>query len=181
MRIKWEALFRNEEKQFSKMTEAEKFAYFLVLQFWSPYMWGRENPEGSDCSGAVCLALCAATGLLIRTSADDLYRRVFTVRNPGAGSIRAAFFITQKEKPHGDRMAAAGTAVHVAGLVDEGVILNSQAPGARVRPLAEISAWFGGQDCETVIRGLDKQALIKLASAGNRYGLDAEISRYFEK
>jgi murein DD-endopeptidase len=181
VKVKWDELFRNEERQFGRMTEAERFAYFLVLQFWSPYMWGKENPESSDCSGAVCLALCAATGHLIRTSADDLYRRVFTVRNPGAGEIRAAFFITQKEKPHGDRMAAAGTAVHVAGLVDEGVILNSQEPGARVRALADISAWFGKQNCETVVRGLDRKALEQLAAAGNRYGLDAEISRYFEK
>jgi murein DD-endopeptidase len=144
-------------------------------------MWGRENPEGSDCSGAACLALCAATGLLIRTNADDLFRRVFTVKNPGAGEIRAAFFITQKERPHGDRTAKPGTAVHVAGLVDEGVILNSQEPGARVRSLAEISAWFGKQNCETIIRGLDKKALEQLSAAGNRYGLDAEIFRYFEE
>jgi murein DD-endopeptidase len=143
-------------------------------------MWGKENPEGSDCSGAVCLALCAATGYLIRVSADDLYRRVFTVKNPGAGEIRVAFFITQKEKPHGDRTAKAGTAVHVAGLVDEGIILNSQEPGARVRALADISAWFGKRDCETVVRGLDRKALAQLAAAGNRYGLDAEMSKYFE-
>jgi murein DD-endopeptidase len=181
MKIRWEELFRNEEKQFNQMTEAEKFAYFLVLQFRSPYMWGKENPEGSDCSGAVCLALYAATGYLIRTSADDLFRRVFTVKNSGAGSIRAAFFITQKERPHGDRTAKPGTAVHVAGLVDEGVILNSQEPGARVRALADISAWFGRQNCETLIRGLDKQALIKIAAAGNNYGPDAEISSYFEE
>jgi murein DD-endopeptidase len=67
----------------------------------------------------------------------------------------------------------------VAGLVDEGVILNSQEPGARVRALADISAWFGEQGCETLVRGLDKQALKNLAAAGNRYGIDAEMSRYF--
>jgi murein DD-endopeptidase len=180
MKIKWEELFRNEERQFNRMTEAERFAYFLVLQFWSPYMWGKENSEGSDCSGAVCLALYAATGFLIRTSADELLRRVFTVRNPGTGGIRAAFFVTHREMPHGDRTAKAGTAVHVAGLVDEGVILNSQEPGARVRALADISAWFGKQDCGTVVRGLDRKALEQLAAAGNRYGLDAELPRYFE-
>jgi murein DD-endopeptidase len=144
-------------------------------------MGGKENPEGADCSGAVCLALYAATGYLIRVSADDLFRRVFTIGNPGTGEIRAAFFITQKERPHGDRTAKPGTAVHVAGLVDEGVILNSQEPGARVRALAGISAWFGKQGCETVIRGLNREALAELAAAGNRYGPDGEISRYFEK
>jgi murein DD-endopeptidase len=179
MKIKWEEVFRNEEKQFEKMSEMEKFAYFLVIQFRSPYMWGKENPEGSDCSGAVCLALCAATGFLIRTSADDLLRRVFTVKNPGAGHIRAAFFITEKDRKHVDRIAAAGTAVHVAGLVDDGVILNSEEPGARVRVLADVSAWFKKDGCETAIRGLDREALKKLSASGNRYGLDAELSRYF--
>jgi hypothetical protein len=51
------------------MSEQDKFIYFLLLQFGSPYGWGKENPESSDCSGAVCLALYAATGLLIRTTA----------------------------------------------------------------------------------------------------------------
>jgi murein DD-endopeptidase len=181
MRIRWDEVFRNEEKQFEKMTAAERFGYFLLLQYRAPYLWGRENPEGSDCSGSVCLALYAATGFLIRVSADELLRRVFTVKTAGAGDIRAAFFVTGKDRPHGDGTAKAGTAVHVAGLVDAGVILNSQESGARVRTLADISAWFGGQGCGTEIRGFDKAALAGLAAAGARYGLDAEFARYFEK
>jgi murein DD-endopeptidase len=93
MSVKWDKIIENEKRQFEKMTEQDKFIYFLLLQFGSPYSWGKENPEGSDCSGAVCLALYAATGLLIRTTADDLYRRVFTKANPSPGSIQAAFFI----------------------------------------------------------------------------------------
>jgi cell wall-associated NlpC family hydrolase len=46
------------------------------------------GPEGADCSGAVCLALYAAAGLLIRTTADDLYRRVFTKVTPQPSDIR---------------------------------------------------------------------------------------------
>jgi murein DD-endopeptidase len=78
------------------MTEPEKFAYFLLLQYGSPYQRGKENLEESDCSGAVCMALYAATGLLIRTTADDLYRRVFTVHHPGRGIIRTAFSLRGK-------------------------------------------------------------------------------------
>jgi murein DD-endopeptidase len=181
MRIRWENVFANEKKQFEAMTEAERFVYFLLLQYRAPYLWGRENPEGSDCSGAVCLALYAATGFLIRVSADELLRRVFTVKAAGAGDIRAAFFVTGKDRPHGDGTAKAGTAVHVAGLVDEGVILNSQEPGARVRSLADISQWFAGQGCGTEIRRLDRNALAGLAAARARYGLDAELARYFER
>jgi murein DD-endopeptidase len=117
MGIKWDKVFEQERKQFEGMAEQDKFIYFLLLQFGSPYSWGKENPEGSDCSGAVCLALYAATGLLIRAAADDLYRRVFTKREPKATDIRAAFFID----------GSAGKAVHAAGLAGDGVVLNSQA------------------------------------------------------
>jgi murein DD-endopeptidase len=71
--------------------------------------------------------------------------------------------------------------VHVAGLVDEGVILNSQEPGARVRSLADIASYFARQGCGMEVRGLDKTALAGLAAAGARHGIDAELGRYFEK
>jgi murein DD-endopeptidase len=87
MMIKWNKIFENEKRQFEKMTEQDRFVYFLLLQYGSPYGWGKENPEASDCSGAICLALYAATGLLIRTTADDLYRRVFTKLNPRTTDI----------------------------------------------------------------------------------------------
>jgi murein DD-endopeptidase len=181
MGINWDMVFCNEKKQFERMTETEKFIYFLLLQYNSPYGWGKENPESSDCSGAVCLALYAATGLLIRTTADDLYRRVFTVKNPGCKAIRAAFFITGKDKAHVDRIAQAGTATHVTGLIDDGVILNSQEPGARVQSLEGLSRWFKDRGTTTVVRGLDRGALARLARDGNtRYGLDGEFSHYFD-
>ncbi|GHV13784.1 hypothetical protein FACS189491_09210 [Spirochaetia bacterium] len=179
MGINWDMVFSNEKKQFERMTETEKFVYFLLLQYNSPYGWGKENPEASDCSGAVCLALYAATGLLIRTTADDLFKRVFTVRNPGGKAIRAAFFITGKDKAHVDRIAQAGTATHVSGLVDDGVILNSVEPGARVQALAEFSEWFKARGVSTEVRGLDRNALARMAKDGNtRYGIDPELSSY---
>ncbi|MDR0448336.1 MAG: C40 family peptidase [Treponema sp.] len=92
MRIKWNNLMENKQSKFEKMTEHDKFVYFLLLQFGSPYGWGKENPEASDCSGAVCMALFAATGLLVRTSADDLMRRVFTKTSTRQGDIRAVFY-----------------------------------------------------------------------------------------
>jgi murein DD-endopeptidase len=179
--IKWDKLFENEQRQFEGMGELEKFIYFLLLQYGSPYGWGKENPETSDCSGAVCLALAAATGLLIRTTADDLFRRVFTVINPGPDRIRAVFYVTKRDKRHGDREAAPGTAVHVAGILDDGIILNSQEPFARVRRLADVSDAFQRTGHEAAIRGLNREALAKLAREGNtRYGIDPELSTYME-
>jgi len=181
MSIKWDMVMENEKAQFEKMSEADKFVYFLLLQFGSPYGWGNENPEASDCSGAVCMALFAATGHLIRTTADDLFKRVFTKINPRQGDIRAVFYVTTKNKRHGDRMVAAGTATHIAGFVDDGVIMNSQTPNARVRRINEVSDWFQREGHEVHVRGLDREALVRLARDGKTvYGLDREFRDYFE-
>jgi murein DD-endopeptidase len=171
MSIRWDRIIENEKKQFEKMSEADKFIYFLLLQFGSPYSWGKENPESSDCSGAVCLALYAATGLLIRTTADDLFRRVFRIVKPAGDLIRAAFFVE----------GSTGKAVHTAGLLDDKTILNSQEPMARIRSLEDISMWFWSRGASTAVRGLDREALAKLAAEGNtRHGMDVEFTRYFE-
>jgi murein DD-endopeptidase len=181
MGIKWDRIIENEKRQFEKMNELDKFIYFLLLQFGSPYGWGKENPEASDCSGAVCLALYAATGLLIRTTADDLYRRVFTKINPQPGDIRAVFYLAKKDRKHGEGYAAAGTAVHVAGGLEDGVILNSQEPYTKVRRITDVSDWFQRNGHEVAVRGLDREALAKLAAEGKtRYNLDPEFSRYME-
>ena len=181
MAIKWNALMENEKKQFEKMSEHDRFVYFLLLQFGSPYGWGKENPISSDCSGAVCMALFAATGLLIRTTADDLLRRVFTKINPRQGDIRAVFYITKKNQKHGDRTVAAGTATHVAGFVDDGVILNSQEPYAKVRRINEVSDWYQRNGHEVYVRGLDREALARLAREGKTvYDLDKEFHDFFD-
>jgi murein DD-endopeptidase len=169
MGIKWQTVFENEKRQFEGMTEQDKFIYFLLLQLGSPYGWGKENPEASDCSGAVCLALYAATGLLIRTTADDLYRRVFTKVNPRPTDIRAVFFVEGKT----------GRAIHTAGLVDDSTVLNSQEPGARIRNLGDISGWFWERGSSMAVRGLDRAALERLAGEGAQYGLDGEWGAYF--
>jgi murein DD-endopeptidase len=180
--IKWNAISEQERRKFEKMNEAERFIYFLLKQFGSPYGWGKETPETSDCSGAVCMALFAATGLLIRTTADDLYKRVFTVINPRANQIKAIFCITKKSMQHGDRTVAAGTVTHVAGFIDDGIILNSQEPYAKVRRITDVSDWYQRNGYEVAVRGLDRDALARLAREGKTvYDLDREFWNYFEK
>jgi murein DD-endopeptidase len=179
--IRWNKIMECEQKRFEEMSESDRFIYFLLLQFGSPYGWGEENPRASDCSGAVCMALYAATGLLIRTTADDLFNRVFTRVNPRKGDIRAVFYRTKKTKQHGDRTAFAGSVVHIAGILDDGVILNSQEPHAEVRKLSDVSDSFLRQGHEVFIRGLDRTALEKMARDGkSRYGLDTTFKEYFE-
>ena len=179
--IKWENLMKNEKAQFEKMNEHDKFVYFLLLQFGSPYGWGKENPVSSDCSGAVCMALFAATGLLIRTTADDLLKRVFTKINPRNGDIRAVFYVTKKDKKHGDTYVSAGTATHIAGFIDDGIILNSQEPYAKVKHITEVSNWFQREGYEVYVRGLDREALARLAGEKKTvYDLDKEFKDFFE-
>ena len=127
------------------------------------------------------MALFAATGLLIRTTADDLLKRVFTKINPRQGDIRAVFFVTKKNQKHGDRTVAAGTATHVAGFVDDGVILNSQEPYAKVRRINEVSDWYQRNGFEVYVRGLDREALARLAGERKTvYDLDADFKQFFD-
>jgi murein DD-endopeptidase len=177
--IKWSAIGECEKRRFERMNELQKFIFLLLKQFGSPYGWGKESPEASDCSGAVCMALFAATGLLIRTTADDLYKRVFTVQNPRAGTIRAIFFITKKNQKHGDRMVAAGTATHIAGILEDGIIFNSQEPYARVRKIIDVSDWYQRNGYEIAVRGLNREALQLLAGKAV-YDIDPEFYRYFD-
>jgi murein DD-endopeptidase len=178
--IRWENIAELEKKKFEKMNELNRFIYFLLKIYGSPYGWGKENMESSDCSGAVCMALFAATGLLIRTTADDLYRRVFTAVNPRADKIRAVIYLTRKDQKHGDRSVAAGTAVHIAGIVEDGVILNSQEPFARIRRISDVSDWYQRNGHDVVVRGLNRDALEKLAKEKKTvYDLDPEFKQYF--
>jgi murein DD-endopeptidase len=171
VKIKWNAVFENERREFERMTPERKFRYFLLLQYHSPYGWGSETPEKSDCSGAVCLALYAATGHLIRTTADDLLKRVFT-KEPAIGGeeIKAAFWLD-----------GSGKAVHVCGLPGEGVVLNSEEGGAKVKTLKAVNLWFERRSCRMVIRALDKTALERLSNYGATYGVDKEFWEYFER
>jgi murein DD-endopeptidase len=176
MTIKWDKLFQIEQHQFEKMTGPQKFQYFLLLQFGSPYGWGNENPVESDCSGAVCLALYAATGYLVRTTADELYKRYFTLLSHTEAMIRAAFWITQKEQRHGDRIVPAGTATHIAGVVGRGgVVLSSEEPYAVVSTIPAVPP--GGRIIAT--RGLN-MAYLAAHDRKDVYDLDPAFREYFE-
>ena len=181
MGIKWNAFIECERRKFERMNELQRFIYFLLKLFGSPYGWGKETPETSDCSGAVCMALFAATGLLIRTTADDLYRRVFTVTNPKPDQIRAIFCIAKKKVQHGDRTVAAGTVTHIAGILEDGIIFNSQEPYAKVRKIIDVTDWYQRNGYEIAVRGLNREALTQLAKDGKTvYDLDLDFYRYFD-
>ena len=179
--INWKKLFEVEQKQFADMKENEKYIYFLLLQYRSPYLWGRELPDGADCSGSVCLALAAATGKVIRTTADELYRKFFTIRNPDIDDIQAVFFLAQNDRPHGDRVLRAGQVGHVAGVISEGVVMNVVEPKGDIRLIGSMRNSYALRGYDMAIRGLDRKALVEAADAGtDLFGLDAEFAEYID-
>jgi murein DD-endopeptidase len=182
MLLQWQALMENEKKQCEAMNEEDKFKYFLLMQYRSPYGWGKENPVTADCSGSVCLALMMATGFRIRTTADGLFKKFFTVKNPEKGMICSAFFISRYDKKHGSRIAHKGEAVHVTGIVGQGVVFNSVYPRAELRTLESLKLEYGFKGCDVVIRGLNLGALEDANKNGtDLFSLDDELKTYFKE
>jgi murein DD-endopeptidase len=180
--INWKRILEVERKQFAELSEQERFVYILLLQYRSPYLWGKELPTGADCSGSVCLALAAATGKVIRTTANELYRKFFTIRNPGVTDIQAVFFIAQYDRPHGDRVLRAGEVGHVTGVISEGVVMNVVEPKADIRMIASLRNSYSLRGFDMAIRGLDRKAFIEAADArSDLFGLDAEFAEYLEE
>lgn len=94
---------------------ADVYTHILMEYYGTPYIYGGQSPDGSDCSGSVCSAMSLATGKNVRVTADELYRRYFTedVTNSRRESTLCAAFFLDKS----------GRAVHVAGLC-EGMYMN---------------------------------------------------------
>jgi murein DD-endopeptidase len=177
--INWKRIFEVEREQFKGMSEQERYVFFLLLQYRSPYLWGKELPTGADCSGSVCLALAAATGKIVRTTANELYRKFFTIRNPDVKDIQAVFFIAQHDRPHGARVLRAGEVGHVCGVISEGVVMNVVEPKADIRMIVSLRNSYSLRGYEMAIRGLDRKAFAEAGEAGtDLFGLDAEFAEY---
>jgi murein DD-endopeptidase len=59
--------------------------------------------------------------------------------------------------------------------------MNSQEPYARVRRITDVSDWYQRNDHDVLVRGLDREALTRLAREGKTvYDLDKEFQQYFE-
>ena len=176
------ALMESKSAQFEAMSERERYVFLLLFQYRNPYVWGKELPNGADCSGAVCFALAGATGKWIRTTADGLLKKFFTLKNPGVEELQAVFFVTRYDRQHGNRLAKSGEAVHVAGIVAEGIAMNVVEPRADLRLISSLRHSYELMGCEILIRGLDRKALVEADKEGSDlFGLDTEFGAYFEK
>lgn len=155
-----------EKELLDTLNESQKFRYFLGRMQFLEYKSGKENLLNADCSGTVCLALLLATGCSIRVTADTLYRKYFTKKQPDKNDIRAAFFITNYDRKLGDRLYKEGECAHVAGLAGNDVVLNCVEPYAVLRSISDMRPVYDAMDYTIVIRGLDREALQKASNEG---------------
>ncbi len=112
----------------------ESFQLLLAEFTGTPYAWGEETTEASDCSGTVCAALNALLGTKIRVTADDLFRLYFTLAAESEDGIQAVFFLNRE-----------GRAVHIAGYIGNGLFLNESSIeelGGTPRTLDELETMY---------------------------------------
>ncbi len=179
--LKTRLMFECEKELTDHLTMGERYRYYLSRMQYVPYKSGKENFSAADCSGTVCLALLLATGMSIRVTADDLYRKYFTVRNPGKDDITAAFFITTYDRLLGTRLYKAGTCAHVAGVAGTDVVLNCVEPRAVLRSLSDMRSAYRAMDYHCEVRGLNIDALREASDKGDDlFGGDTEFMQYRE-
>ncbi len=173
-------LMLETEKEFTKnLTESQRYKYYLGRMQYLKYESGKENLMKSDCSGSVCLALLLATGCSIRVTADTLYRKYFTKKNPGKDDIQAVFFISNYDRNLGGRLYREGECAHVAGVAGTDVVLNCVEPYSVLRSISDMRPVYNAMDYTVVVRGLDREALQKASdSETDLFGADPEFEEY---
>ena len=181
-RLSWQRIAKANESRFAEFDERKRFALALLQFYGTPYRWGSETPEGSDCSGSVCFALAAATGFACRMTADALYRTAFTAYGSGPAGIQAAFFVARMDMREGGSLVPAGMVTHVAGIVAEGIALNLTEPAGRLREVSDLRRVYDVLGYDLVLRGLDRDAYADLATpVGEAKGFDRSFSEYFNE
>ncbi|HDY86787.1 MAG TPA: hypothetical protein ENH82_01580 [bacterium] len=103
---------------------------FLLVDADQGYEWGKESPYGTDCSGTICYPLIKM-GYYIRTTADELYRKIFTrlvseKNELDLDRILAVFYVAKKSwtKLSGQKMPA-GTVRHVTPVIGRYCVIDA--------------------------------------------------------
>ena len=176
--LKIRLMLEAEKEIVAELSEAERYSYFLGRMQFLTYESGKENLLSSDCSGSVCLALLLSTGCAIRVTADALFKKYFTKRNPEKSDIQAAFFITLYDRKIGNRLYKENEVCHVAGVCGRDVVLNCVEPFSELRSLSDMKPYYQANDYRVIVRGLDRETLQK-ASEDNvdLFGPDYEFEQ----
>ena len=176
--LRFRLMLEAEKEIVEGLSEPEKYRYFLGRMQFLKYESGKENLLRSDCSGSVCLALLLATGCSIRVTADALFKKYFTKKNPDKNDIQAAFFITLYDRKLGARLYKENEVCHVAGLCGRDVVLNCVEPVSELRSLSDMKPYYQANDYRVIVRGLDREALQKASDDNvDLFGPDYEFEQ----
>ncbi len=174
--VNWGKLAAVMGEKCDRLAAPAQFRLFAALLLDTPYVWGEENPEGTDCSGTLAFPLLMM-GYNVRLTADGFLRQVY--REPAAnlsdlGQIAAVFYVARTRRKHGARVVEAGTAVHVTPVMGQGVVLNAQGGRlARLQPASVVESQYAERGCDAIRRRLDMSALMELHRGGrSAWGVD---------
>ena len=175
---------KNLQAKAAGMSEAEKFRAYALQMLNAEYAWGKENVFGSDCSGTVCLPLMLL-GYSIRTTADTLYRKVFTEPvaekdHNDASKIMAVFYLTNIPMQRRGTELPKDYARHVTPVVGEWVVLEANAEKGRVvlRTSRAVTMFYKRMNCRAVWRAFNTEKAREVSDVGSElWGVDAELTR----
>ena len=127
------------------------------------YEWGKENPYGADCSGTVCYPLIKM-GLYIRTTAQELYKKIFTRLVPTTAveldmdRILAVFYVMRKpwKKLDGQPMPARSVR-HVTPVIGRYCVIDAdwERDQILIKTAKEVRVYLEGFGAEAVWRELN--------------------------
>lgn len=143
----------------------DQFRHLATDMMDAFYRWAQENLLGTDCSGTICLPLLLM-GFSIRTTARDLYQRLFVhpVRGHHERHVAAAFVITTVEVQHNDRIEPAGGVTHVMPIVGNEVVIDAAwGQQVQLRSFRLIEELYNTPTTRVEYRALDWRLLQKLS------------------
>ena len=174
MKLNLKKFFEIEAIQFEGMNTNDKFRQALIWYWNNPYLWGEENAEGADCSGAICFALMVATEKPIRLTASGLYYEIF-VDQISPDNLGVLFWTTRKRLVYPGKTYEIGDICHVAGFVGDHVLLNMTPPKAKFETLWDVCRdGVITDDYELDMRGINWPAFHKISDS-HTWSLDEKL------
>ncbi len=147
----------------NKLAKSFRHYTFQLVDALEGYEWGKESPAGTDCSGTVCYPLIKM-GYYIRTTAEELYRKIFTqlvlttAVELDMDRILAVFYVMNKPwiKLSGEKMPA-GSVRHVTPVIGRYCVVDAdwKRDWIIVKTAKEVRLHFEAMGADAVWRELN--------------------------
>jgi len=167
----WQSLANLQQRQYERFIQGNKtkeFRYWLRYLIDLPYKWGEENLFGTDCSGTACFALLRM-GYNIRTTADGLFRKVFTTsvhEDAVYEDVYAVFY-----------MASSGEVKHVTPVMGRHVVLDATPDGIRLYTAIHTRIAFEQRGMSAIWRKINWNHAEDVSAGGKEsWGVDPMLS-----